>query len=238
MLIKCPECQKDVSDTAPNCPGCGFVLKPAAPVAGANANPYSHLPSYRAAKRAPAAGKVGGNGCLLWLGVVAVIVVVVIAIGAVLPSPPSQPGLSGESPSSAASVSASAADEENPEHKANFGAIAADMARIYNSLRDQNGVKWGAMTGTRNGTTLCGSVNAHNNLGGYTGQRRFIFNEAVGDPGVPLGGGAYVHWQEHGGFAREWNRLCRGDPNAVTYDGQLLAGQVEALAPFERESGQ
>ena len=94
------------------------------------------------------------------------------------------------------------------------------------------------MTGTRNGTTLCGSVNAHNGFGGYSGQRRFIFNEAVGDPGVPFGGGAYVHWEERRGFAREWNRLCLGDPNSVTLDGQSQAGLVEALAPQERESGQ
>jgi TM2 domain-containing membrane protein YozV len=27
MLIKCPECQREVSDTAPACPGCGYVFK-------------------------------------------------------------------------------------------------------------------------------------------------------------------------------------------------------------------
>jgi hypothetical protein len=27
MLIKCPECGRDVSDTAPSCPGCGYVLQ-------------------------------------------------------------------------------------------------------------------------------------------------------------------------------------------------------------------
>ena len=45
MLIKCPECQRDVSDTAPSCPGCGYVLKqtPAAPQAPSR---FSHLPSY------------------------------------------------------------------------------------------------------------------------------------------------------------------------------------------------
>lgn len=25
-LIKCPECQKEISDTAPSCPNCGYVL--------------------------------------------------------------------------------------------------------------------------------------------------------------------------------------------------------------------
>jgi TM2 domain-containing membrane protein YozV len=35
MLIKCPECQRDVSDTAPSCPGCGYVLNaPPAPAKG------------------------------------------------------------------------------------------------------------------------------------------------------------------------------------------------------------
>lgn len=27
MLIKCPECSKDISDLAPSCPHCGFILK-------------------------------------------------------------------------------------------------------------------------------------------------------------------------------------------------------------------
>ncbi|KXK31797.1 MAG: hypothetical protein UZ01_00749 [Candidatus Brocadia sinica] len=27
MLIKCPECNKDMSDSAPSCPHCGFILK-------------------------------------------------------------------------------------------------------------------------------------------------------------------------------------------------------------------
>jgi len=30
VLIKCPQCQRDISDTAHSCPGCGHVLGPAA----------------------------------------------------------------------------------------------------------------------------------------------------------------------------------------------------------------
>jgi TM2 domain-containing membrane protein YozV len=33
MLISCPECQREVSDTVPSCPGCGYVLKSASPAA-------------------------------------------------------------------------------------------------------------------------------------------------------------------------------------------------------------
>lgn len=29
MLVKCPECLKDISDSAPSCPHCGYVVKPA-----------------------------------------------------------------------------------------------------------------------------------------------------------------------------------------------------------------
>jgi hypothetical protein len=139
---------------------------------------------------------------------------------------------------SASPASGSASESETPEHKANSQAIVVDMARIYDTLRDPSGVTWGTMTGARNGTTLCGSVNAHNAFGGYTGQRQFIFDQAVGDPGLPAGRDAYLHWQEHPGFAREWKRLCMRDPNAVTVDGQMLAGQVEAIAPMARDSGQ
>jgi hypothetical protein len=128
----------------------------------------------------------------------------------------------------------SAAPAEAPEHKANFSAIITDMARVYNVLRDQSGVEWGPVTGARNGTTVCGSLNAHNAFGGYTGQRRFIIDEAIGDPGVPPGGGAYIHWQEHPGFAREWKRLCLGDKNSLTEDGQLLAGNAKAIAALEK----
>ena len=51
MLIKCPECQRDISDTAPSCPGCGYVLRPPTPQipqAGptATVDPYKNLPSY------------------------------------------------------------------------------------------------------------------------------------------------------------------------------------------------
>ena len=40
MLVKCPECQRDVSDSATFCPGCGFVLKrPVAPALNAAPTP-------------------------------------------------------------------------------------------------------------------------------------------------------------------------------------------------------
>lgn len=40
MLIKCPECAREVSDSAPSCPGCGYVLSaPAAAAAAPTAEP-------------------------------------------------------------------------------------------------------------------------------------------------------------------------------------------------------
>ena len=230
MLIKCPECQRDISDTAPSCPGCGFVLRQTVRVATSKTKTLISLPAFRKSK----AAKGGGKGCLIGIGVAASLFVLLVILSQIAPS---QPGADGKSATLAAPHSGSASDVETPEHKANLVAMPVDMARIYNSLPDQTGVKWGAVTATRNGTTLCGSVNARNSFGGYTGQRRFIFDQAVGDPGLPAGRDAYLHWEEHLGFAREWRRLCRGDANSVTLDGQLLAGQVEALAPVERESG-
>jgi TM2 domain-containing membrane protein YozV len=43
MLIKCPECQHDVSDTAPACPNCGYIF--AAPAAPASAPTVEHTPA-------------------------------------------------------------------------------------------------------------------------------------------------------------------------------------------------
>lgn len=31
MLINCPECKKEISDTAPSCPNCGYILKSSVP---------------------------------------------------------------------------------------------------------------------------------------------------------------------------------------------------------------
>lgn len=177
----------------------------------------------------PARPKRPSRVPMLLLVLFGLVVLLAVVIG-------SQQGGGGDQ-AGGASNSAST-DAQNPEQKKNFMAIPADMARIYDALPDPTGIKWGTVTGDRNGTTICGSVNAHNAFGGFTGQRHFIFDEAVGDPGVPLGGGAYLHWEGRAGFAREWRRLCQGDPNAVTVDGDLLAGQVVALAPLERESGQ
>ena len=39
MLIKCPQCQRDISDTAHSCPGCGHVLAPAAAAKRATCSP-------------------------------------------------------------------------------------------------------------------------------------------------------------------------------------------------------
>lgn len=38
MLIKCPECSKEISDSAPLCPQCGYILKPSVP---SNSSRYS-----------------------------------------------------------------------------------------------------------------------------------------------------------------------------------------------------
>jgi TM2 domain-containing membrane protein YozV len=45
MLIKCPECQREVSDTAPSCPGCGYVFKPVAATAPVVLAPAPPAPS-------------------------------------------------------------------------------------------------------------------------------------------------------------------------------------------------
>ena len=39
MLIKCPQCQRDISDTAHSCLGCGHVLGPAAAAKQATGSP-------------------------------------------------------------------------------------------------------------------------------------------------------------------------------------------------------
>ena len=38
MLTNCPECKKEMSDTAPSCPHCGYVTKPIAPTGSSIGN--------------------------------------------------------------------------------------------------------------------------------------------------------------------------------------------------------
>jgi hypothetical protein len=75
MLIKCPECQRDVSDTAPSCPGCGYVLA-AAPVAAKPASPFQHLPSYHA----PGAPAPKMGSWVWWAVGAAVVIFITISV--------------------------------------------------------------------------------------------------------------------------------------------------------------
>ncbi|PKL17920.1 MAG: hypothetical protein CVV49_08480 [Spirochaetae bacterium HGW-Spirochaetae-5] len=59
-IIQCPECRKEISSTAPTCPGCGYALKPAAVKI-----------------------KKGGIGCGGWLIVLIVLLIIIWIIGAV-----------------------------------------------------------------------------------------------------------------------------------------------------------
>lgn len=225
MLITCPECSREISDAAAACPGCGLSL---------STHRLTKLRTYHApaTQKRPAAGALLLGAGVLLLGIIAI----GLASGAPSPRGPGATRAGSPALTPSAPDHSGAAVDETPERKANFAAIPTDMARIYDSLRDTSGVRWGTVTGTRNGTAICGSVNAHNAFGGYTGLRHFIFDEAVGDPGVPAMG-AYVHWEERAGFSREWKKLCLGDPNAVTVEGESVAGTVVALAPSARDAG-
>ena len=75
MLIKCPECQRDVSDAAPSCPGCGYILN--AQAAPPLLSRFQDLPSYHAPPVSKAAG-----GQLWWVfGIAAVIVIGIAVLG-------------------------------------------------------------------------------------------------------------------------------------------------------------
>lgn len=47
MLIKCPECNKEISDSAPSCPHCGYILKAA--ILDATLNETSLIPHKKTA---------------------------------------------------------------------------------------------------------------------------------------------------------------------------------------------
>ena len=68
MLIKCPECAREVSDTAPSCPGCGYVVNrptvalPQPPGPGGLSTEAQMLIEQRVTNEGPSAGAA----YLLW----------------------------------------------------------------------------------------------------------------------------------------------------------------------------
>jgi hypothetical protein len=145
MLINCPECQREISDAAPSCPGCGYMLKPAAKP---SANPVEQPPSYfdpaGSKRRAPGKGSVAPDWALRWfvgagLGLVAIAAIILTARpqgGAASASASADAASAGstqpataENPSSA--DAASSGDEQSSQADASTAADAGRFA--YNT---------------------------------------------------------------------------------------------------------
>lgn len=74
MLIKCPECQREVSDTAPSCPGCGYALISATAPTGGPAAPGAPAsapnPIVSKKKRGCLPWVLGGLGVFFAIGII------------------------------------------------------------------------------------------------------------------------------------------------------------------------
>ena len=149
MLTKCPECGRDISDTAVACPACGFGLQqPPNP-----ADRFKNLKSYHVPKASQNPGRT-------WIILAALAVVgvggLVVAIGRLPPSTSSEQ------------------DRSIPEPW--LQDMAKRYAGPYLSLRDPDSAVYTDTTyRTRHGEPIiCGFVNAKNAFGGNVGPRAFI----------------------------------------------------------------
>jgi|SRR5579872_5746817 len=156
MLVNCPECGRQISDQAPACPGCGFVLTPAVPKAAPPppTSPYASMPSYHD----PASGKHGSGGGRTALTVVGVIgglfllLVLVGTLGGASSSSDSSAANSEAAPTApaattaaSASRSAAVADSSAPnlsdaralDDKYSTPAVAACGAYADDYIKDQ-----------------------------------------------------------------------------------------------------
>jgi len=66
MLIKCPECAREVSDTAPACPGCGYVLQAPSTAAAATPAALTTEAQILVEQRVTNEGPSAGVAYLLW----------------------------------------------------------------------------------------------------------------------------------------------------------------------------
>lgn len=69
---------------------------------------------------------------------------------------------------------------QKPTRKATAAEISAAKAYFNEVLKDGNSARW-RFEGVWDGGYVCGTVNAKNSYGAYTGWRRFWYHDGAGD---------------------------------------------------------
>jgi hypothetical protein len=105
---------------------------------------------------------------------------------------------------------------------------APARAAILAQLRDPDGARFGPFERGRNGAT-CGTVNAHNGFGGYTGPRPFAWSASTG-PILYEFDGELGSWRERGEVAERFAALgC-----SIGADQGKAIAALQALRDSER----
>ncbi len=197
MLIKCQECSREISDTAPACPHCGYQLrKPARP------NPFAHLPSYHSVNSKQPSGALRN---VLTAGAVILSLVVVGAIFSRL----APPGAGTNSDSTASSLAPSSATpmptDQTPDTADLQGRLTLVLGHmtVLKQLRDPESAEWQAehIRSVRGRHVLCGEVNARNGFNGRAGFQQFVF---VAEAKSAL----LAEQASTSAFQRQWKRWC------------------------------
>ncbi|WP_157783429.1 hypothetical protein [Serratia plymuthica] len=77
--------------------------------------------------------------------------------------------------------------------------VEIGQSAVLKSLKDPGSAKFGYSYQGKDRFTLCGTVNAKNGYGGYTGDTRFIYS---------LENGQLVFDDGNGGFSETWGSMC------------------------------
>ena len=135
-LVNCPECNKEISDTAASCPGCGA--------------PVETKPAQPRAPRAPQKKKPGG--CAVTFAAVFIGFIVLFIIGMMLTD-------------HTKTTNTPTFETSGPEARLRHNRAVLVGNYIKKTLRDPDSIKWEKLLANKNATVLCLKYQAKNRLG-------------------------------------------------------------------------
>lgn len=161
-LIECPDCGRQVSTRAANCPGCGAPMEGPA-VAPPRSSAPEPEPSLQPPEPIARHGRPDKRDLMIFLGLAGLLIVALLA--------------ASHGRWKQALTELLPPREATSEGQARAVAARAKKA-VLASLKDPESAIFGPMevraTGNDSALVSCGSVNARNGFGGYTGMRRVI----------------------------------------------------------------